>query len=276
MNFRFKRSYSGPVQAVIFDWAGTVVDYGSLAPIDGFCMLFEQNSVPISHAEARVPMGTEKYEHICQLLAMPRIQQAWINVHGKAPEKADTDRLYKQFVPIQIEAINKRAELIPGAKETFDYLQLRNIRVGSNTGYSQAMIEGLIAKASAKGFSPESIVAATDVPRGRPYPHMTLKNLIELEVENLQACIKVDDTIPGIYEGLNAGLWTVGVSVSGNEAGIELFEWQTLSTDEQNAIRQKGEERLYQAGAHYVIDSVADLPDVIDDIERRLLAGEQP
>lgn len=276
MSYRYRRRYTGHIQAVVFDWAGTVVDYGSLAPIDGFCMLFEQNGVPISHAEARIPMGTEKYEHICQLLEIPRIRQSWIDVHGQSPEKEDIDRLYEQFIPIQIEAINKRADLIPGARETFDDLQLRNIKVGGNTGYSQAMIKGLIAKAAEQGFKPESIVAATDVPRGRPYPHMTLKNLIELKVENLQACIKVDDTIPGIYEGLNAGLWTVGVSISGNEAGMELADWQALDINEQEKIRRRGEERLYQAGAHYVIDSVAQLPDIIDDIEKRLKAGERP
>ena len=270
MSYHYKRTYTGPVQAVIFDWAGTVVDFGSLAPIDGFCMLFEQNGVPISQAEARIPMGTEKYEHICQLLAIPRIHQAWIDQHGQPAGKADTDRLYKEFVPIQIKAINKRAHLIPGAKETVDYLQGRGIKVGSNTGYSQEMIKGLVQEAAGQGFTPQSIVAATDVPRGRPFPHMTLKNLIELEVENLQACVKVDDTVPGILEGLNAGLWTVGVVVSGNEAGLELAEWQALSAEEQNKIRQRGREQLYQAGAHYVIDSVADLPEVIDDIEQRL------
>ncbi|WP_421869099.1 phosphonoacetaldehyde hydrolase [Motiliproteus sp.] len=276
MAFTYKRFYTGPVQAVVFDWAGTVVDYGSIAPIDGFCMLFERNGVPITHTEARGPMGTEKREHISQLLAMPRIRQAWTELHGSEPTEADIDRLYQEFIPIQVEAIDKRAGLIPGARETFDYLVERGIKVGGNTGYSQDMIEGLVARAADEGYRPQSIVAATDVPRGRPFPHMTLKNLIELEVENLHACVKVDDTLPGIDEGLNAGLWTVGIAVSGNEVGMELADWQALPAAEQDRLREQASERFRRAGAHYVIDSVADLPEVIEDIELRLAAGEQP
>ncbi len=276
MAFSYKRFYTGPVQAVVFDWAGTVVDYGSIAPIDGFCMLFERNGVPITLAEAREPMGTEKREHISQLVHMPRVRQAWTEKHGAEPTEADIDRLYEEFIPIQVEAIDKRADLIPGAKETFEYLTERGIKVGGNTGYSQDMIEGLIAKAAQQGYKPQSIVAATDVPRGRPFPHMTLKNLLDLEVENLHACVKVDDTVPGIDEGLNAGIWTVGIAVSGNEVGMELADWNALSEQQQDALRQKAADKFYRAGAHYVIDSVAELPEVIADIEARLAAGDQP
>ncbi|WP_461538405.1 phosphonoacetaldehyde hydrolase [Spongorhabdus nitratireducens] len=276
MTYTYTRHYIGPVQAVIFDWAGTVVDYGSLAPINAFCLLFERNKVAITQAEARVPMGTEKREHICQLLAMPRIRKAWIEVYGSEASEADIDRLYQEFIPIQVEAINQRTALIPGTRETFDYLQQRDIKVGSNTGYSQAMIENLIASAADQGFSPASVVAATDVPRGRPWPHMALQNLLQLEVANLQGCIKVDDTIPGIEEGLNAGLWTVGVAVSGNEVGMEPAAWNALSATEQNTKRQQAYTRLQQAGAHYVIDSVAELPAVIEAIEARMKAGERP
>ena len=32
MDFVFKRSYRGPLKAAILDWAGTVVDFGCVAP----------------------------------------------------------------------------------------------------------------------------------------------------------------------------------------------------------------------------------------------------
>ena len=273
---RSGRSVVRSVEAVIFDWAGTVVDYGSIAPVDGFCLLFSRHGVEITLSEARIPMGAEKREHIAALLNMPRIRQSWIDAHGKEPSETDIDQLYSQFISIQIEAIGGRAELIPGARETFECLVKRGIKVGSNTGYSQEMITGLVASAASQGFSPASVVAATDVPRGRPYPHMMLKNIIELEVKHLHACVKVDDTLPGIDEGLNAGAWTVGIAISGNEIGMEQDEWLALPKEEQQALRKKAYARFLHAGAHYVIDSVADLPQVIDDIERSLKSGKRP
>jgi phosphonoacetaldehyde hydrolase len=276
MNYVYSRSYAGPVEAVIFDWAGTTIDFGSLAPIKAFCQLFETNGVPITLTEAREPMGTEKREHITRLLAMPRIRQAWIDVYGEAPDEALIDRLYNDFVPVQIASIADRATLIPGALETFRFLSEQGIKIGANTGYSQEMVAALLPMAAQLGYTPASNVCATDVPRGRPYPHMTLKNMLDLEVGAVQAVVKVDDTLTGIEEGLNAGCWTVGVAVSGNEVGLDLPEWLALTEQEQKHYKENAYRRFRASGAHYVIDSIADLPEVIEDIEARLAMGEQP
>lgn len=276
MSFSYKRSYTGPVTAAIFDWAGTTIDWGSLAPIKAFCALFEQNKVAITLAEARAPMGAEKREHIRQILSMPRVKEAWIAAHGSDASEADIDRLYHDFVPLQIAAIAERANLIPGALETFKFLAEAGIKIGANTGYAAEMIVDLLPTAAAQGYQPASNVCAPQVPKGRPYPHMTLQNMLELEVEAVQSVVKVDDTLIGIEEGLNAGCWTVGVAISGNEVGMDLPEWQALSDAEQEVLRAQAYARFRACGAHYVIDSIADLPEVIADIEARLAYGEQP
>ena len=276
MSFSYKRAYTGPVCAAIFDWAGTTIDFGSLAPINAFCALFEQNNVAITLAEARAPMGAEKREHIRQVLAMPRVKEAWINAHGEDANEAVIDRLYNDFVPLQIAMIAERAHLIPGALETIAYLNERGIKVGANTGYAKEMIVDLLPLAADQGYRPLSNVCAPDVPKGRPFPHMTLKNMLDLEIEAVQSVIKIDDTLIGIEEGLNAGCWTVGVAISGNEVGLDLDQWSALSEIEQAILRQKANARFQACGAHYVIDSIADLPEVIEDIEARLACGEQP
>lgn len=276
MTFGYHRYYAGPVQAVVFDWAGTTIDFGSLAPIKAFCGLFETNGVTITLAEARAPMGAEKREHIKALLEMPRIREAWTAKHGAEPTEAVIDRLYNDFIPVQKQAIAERTQLIPGARETFEFLESRGIKLGANTGYSQEMITDLVQSAAEQGYKPTSTVCATDVQRARPFPHMTLKNIMELEVEAVQSVVKVDDTLTGIEEGLNAGCWTVGIAVSGNEVGLDLADWEALSEEEQDVMRAAAYKRFRQSGAHYVIDSVADLPAVIEDIEARLEVGEQP
>ena len=52
-----------------------------------------------------------------------------------------------------------------------------------------------------------------------------------------------------------------------------------MATLQAEVLKQKVDasvEKLADAGSHYVIDSVADLPPVIDDINRRLANGEKP
>lgn len=274
--YHFTRRYIGPVQAIIMDWAGTTVDFGSMAPIRAFQNLFAANNAPITIAEAREPMGAEKREHIRQLCDMPRVREAWKEAHGEYPTVADIDRMYEEFVPLQIEAIAQCGQLIPGLKDTLAWCEENDIAIGANTGYADRMIGGLLENAAEQGYKPQSNVCATDVPKGRPYPHMCLRNAIELEVSDVAACVKIDDTLTGIDEGLSAGMWTIGVAVSGNEVGLPLEEWQALSEDEQNVMRKAAYQRFYQAGAHYVVDSIADVIPCLEEIQLRLQAGEAP
>ncbi len=275
-NYQFERRYIGPIEAVIMDWAGTTVDFGSMAPIHAFQRLFADEGVPISAAEARGPMGTEKREHIRQLCAHPRIRDAWQAVKGRYPDTADIDRLYDAFVPLQIDAIAQSADLIPGLTDVLAWMRTQGIRIGANTGYATSMIDGLLARAAEQGYIPDSNVCATEVPKGRPYPYMSLKNAMQLGVRHLCACVKIDDTLTGIEEGLNAGMWTIGVAVSGNEVGMSLNDWQALSEAEQARLRAAACARMRASGAHYVIDSIADVVPCLEAISARLAKGEKP
>ena len=105
---------------------------------------------------------------------------------------------------------------------------------------------------------------------------MCLQNLINLSVSPVEACVKIDDTRPGVEEGLNGGMWTIGLAVSGNEVGLPLAQWNKLRKDEQDRARQGAYTRMYQTGAHYVVDSIADIMPCLDDIEARLTRGERP
>jgi len=267
---------AGPVEAVILDWAGTTIDFGSCAPVYAFMELFKQEGIEVSAAEAREPMGTEKREHIRRMLNNPRIAQAWLEVKGEVHSEAQIDRLYHDFQPIQTRIVGERSQLIPGWVEALAVLKQQGIKIGSNTGYGAGMMEPALAAAADQGYKPESTVVATEVVRGRPFPDMALKNAMELQAQHVHACVKVDDTLPGIEEGLRAGMWTVGVSTTGNEVGLDKADWLALSAEQQAELKAQAEFRLYSAGAHYVIDSVADLPAVIAEINKHLKNGEKP
>ncbi len=276
MNTLKTAPHSKNVQALILDWAGTTVDFGSRAPLAAFQALFEKEQVPISLEQARAPMGTEKREHIKQILAMNDVLERWKCVKGETPTEADINRLYHDFIPLQIETIAMHSQLIPGWLKTFKALKEKDYKIGGNTGYSRDMCTDLIEQSRQAGYKPDSIVCATDVTKGRPFPYMAWMNAIELNVSHAHACIKIDDTLPGIEEGLAAGMWTIGVAISGNEVGLSLAQWQNLSSAEQYTMREHAYGRLQSAGAHYVIDTVAELIPCVEDIEKRLAKGEKP
>jgi phosphonoacetaldehyde hydrolase len=266
----------GLLKAVVFDWAGTVVDFGSRAPMGAFVEVFRRFGVDISVDEARVPMGLPKWDHIQALGRIPRVAEAWLAAKGKAFSEADVDAIYEVFVPLNAEVVSDYAELIPGVIETVAELRARGIKIGSTTGYTREIMERLTPIAASLGFAPDNLVCAGDLAEGRPGALMMYRTFLDLGVWPAWATVKVDDTEPGIAEGLAAGTWTVGVAASGNAMGLSLEELDELEDDEFLARYQAAERRLHRAGAHFVVESVADLMSVIDDIEGRLLRGERP
>lgn len=276
MSWAFRRAWRGPIEAVICDLAGTLMDFGSCAPAGVFVEVFAAEGVAISLAEARGPMGAEKRQHVRELLTAPAIAARFEARHGRAPTEADVDRLYAAFVPAQLACLARYAELVPGALEAAAALRAEGKRLAANTGYSRDMLELCLAEARRQGLELDDAVAASDVPRARPRPAMCLVNAARLAVSDVAACLKVDDTVPGIEEGLAAGMWTVAVAVSGNEVGLPLAEWRALPAAEQARLRARAVERLARAGAHLVVDSVAELPAAVAAIEARLERGERP
>jgi phosphonoacetaldehyde hydrolase len=256
--------------------AGTLMDFGACAPAGVFVEVFAADGVEISLAEARGPMGAEKRAHVRELLFTPAIAARFIARHGRPPTEADVDRLYAAFVPAQLACLSRYAELVPGALETCRALRARGVKLAANTGYSRDMLEVCLAEARRQGLELDDAVAASDVPRARPWPAMCLLNAARLAVADVAACVKVDDTVPGIEEGLAAGMWTVAVAVSGNEVGLPLEEWRALPAAEQARRRARAVDRLARAGAHLVVDSVAELLPALREIEARLARGERP
>jgi phosphonoacetaldehyde hydrolase len=264
------------VRAVVLDWAGTMVDHGSLAPMGVFVEAFARFGVAIAVDEARGPMGMAKRPHVAALMALPRIAAAWRDKHGQGPTEADIDAVYEVFLPMNIEVAGRYADVIPGATEAVAELRRGGLKIGSSTGYTREIMAQVIPVAAAQGYAPDCIVCTGDTPHGRPTPFMLYKAFLELGVWPAWACVKVDDTKVGIAEGLNGGCWTVGVAVTGNVFGLSLADTRALPPEDFAARRRAAVARLEAAGAHYVIDGVADILPVMAAIEERLARGERP
>ena len=260
-----------PLQAVIFDWAGTLVDFGSLAPTQIFVEAFASFGIPISLAQARGPMGLSKWDHIHQLLHAPRIAAQWHEAFGRAPRDTDVDAIYARFMPMQIAKVGEFSAPIEGAVQTLQWLRAQGLKIGSCSGYPREVLDRLLPQAAAAGIAPDHVVAGDELPAGgRPGPFMALANVLALGIRDVRACVKVDDTVPGIEEGLNAGMWTVGLSLSGNEVGYSLKEFHSAAPAEAEARVAAAEAKLRRAGAHHVVRSVAELPGVLRQIAAQM------
>ncbi len=264
------------LQAAILDWAGTVVDHGSRAPMGAFVRAFAAFGVTIAIADARGPMGMAKWDHIRAVGRAPAVAAAWRATHGRDFAEADVDAIFQVFEPMNVAAVRDHADLIPGAVEAIAALRARGLRIGATTGYTQAIMRELAPLAAAAGYAPDLTVCAGDLPAGRPSPLMMWYAMAKLGVWPAATVVKVDDTAPGIGEGTAAGTWTVGVTLTGNEVGLSAQELAALPEADRAAHRARAGAVLTAAGADYIIDSIAELPSVVAAIDARLAAGQRP
>ncbi len=268
--------YQGPLRAVVLDWAGTTVDYGCMAPVATFMQAFAEVGVPISVAEARAPMGTAKWHHIQAITKDEAVAARWEAAHGKPPGDADVDEIYGRFLPLQIETVAQHSTIIPGVVEMVAALRSRGLAIATTTGYPREVMDVVIELAAAQGYEADVTVCAGETPAGRPGPFMALQALINLSISPVAAVVKIGDTAVDIAEGLNGGMWSVGVALTGNEVGLTAAEWAALPAGDRDRLADIATNTLRDAGAHYVIDSLTTLIPVLDDIEERLARGERP
>ena len=276
--FNYKRTYQGEVKALILDWSGTLADAYVIAPAVVFVEVFKNQGVEISMLEARGPMGLRKDLHIKKLTEDPIIAQRWKSIKGAAPNQDDVDAMFKDFVPAQLGCLRKYTTLLPGVKDVCNRLQAQGIKIGASTGFTRPMVDVLLEDCIAQGLTPDATVAGDEVLHGaRPAPHMVYKNLDLLGIDTIQSVVKVDDTASGVGEAVNAGCWGVGVVRYSNYMNINTLEEADQLSEAEIARRMEHtRDILLKTGAHYVIDSLADIEPVIADINARMARGERP
>jgi phosphonoacetaldehyde hydrolase len=250
----------GAFDLVIFDWAGTMVDFGCCAPIEAYVQAFARRGVVLAEAAARADMGIAKVDHVRALLARPDVARDWRRAQGRGPTEADVEALMDDLGPLMRDAAAVASELIPGAAATVRTLRDRGLKIASSTGYTREMMAPVLARAAEQGYAPDHVLCAGETPLGRPSPLMIYKACAELGVWPLSRVVKVDDAEAGVAEGRAAGCFTVGVAASGNSVGLSLAAFQALDAADREQRLAAARASLLTAGADVVIDTVAELP----------------
>ncbi|HEY4046315.1 MAG TPA: phosphonoacetaldehyde hydrolase [Acidobacteriaceae bacterium] len=253
--------------AVMLDWAGTTVDHGSIAPVLALQTLFAQHGITLASQDARRDMGLLKRVHIAGILSLPNIRSEWAEVHGREPTATDVRILFEEFGPLQIKIITQHSQLISGVKETVSGWKQRGLRIGTTTGYTREMLAPVLALAAENGYRPDISVCPDEVDAGRPAPWMLMRNAQLLDVYPPSCCVKIGDTVSDIEEGLNAGMWTIGLTRTGNLIGLDAADWELLPEAEKSRRVQEAEGVLRNAGAHFVVEDLRSCDEVFGQIE---------
>lgn len=265
------------IEAVIFDWAGTTVDFGCFAPVYAFIKIFEEAGIDVTIEEARKPMGMLKKDHIKEMLNMARIQKLWIEKYGKEPDKQDMENLYERFEPLLFDSLAEYTKINPDVLDIVKMLREEKIKIGSTTGYTDKMMQIVVKEAEKNGYKPDCWITPDSTGMlGRPYPFMIFRNMEILKIESPLTVLKVGDTQSDIKEGVNAGVWSIGIIIGSSEMGLNEKEYKLLSSDEKNKFIEETKNKFISYGADFTINSMKELPEIIEKINSMLAQGRKP
>ena len=262
------------IQMIVFDWAGTTVDYGSSAPSEVFARVFSQAGIHLTREEINGPMGMEKKAHIRALLSTLSGTKQWAERYGAAWTEEDVQKLYQTFEATLHDVVAEYSVPIDGVVETVRNLREKGLKIGSTTGYTSQMMEQVLPRAAELGYEADCVVTPDVTGASRPTPFMLFECMRRLNVYPPAAVVKVGDTVVDIQEGKNAGAWSVGILTGSNLLGLTQAEYEAMALEELEERKRRAAECYREAGADLVIDSIWDLPAAIEELNRRMAREE--
>ncbi len=247
------------IRGVLFDWAGTTIDHGSMAPVEVVLGVFREFGISITEEEARLPMGKAKLDHLREVINMPRVAQLWQQTHEAVADEQAVLKLYHRFLQLQKSVLADHADLIPGVLDLVRQLRKAGIKIGSTTGYTRELMNVILPIAARAGYEPDATVCSDEVRAGRPAPWSNFRAAELIGVYPMSQIVIVDDSIAGIEAGKNAGCISIAVTLSGNALGKSLAELSMMAPADRRRIHRQAEADFYAAGADLVVESVASL-----------------
>ena len=172
---------------IIFDWAGTTVDYGCFAPVKAFIDAFESFGITPTLEEVRKPMGMLKIDHVRTMLSMDRISRLWEEKYGRPWNEEDVHQVYELSERLILKIVEQYSDPKPYVVETVDALRAMGLKIGSTTGYNDAMMALVVPEAAKAGYAPDCWFSPDATgQKGRPWPYMIFRNMEALGPESPQ------------------------------------------------------------------------------------------
>jgi phosphonoacetaldehyde hydrolase len=258
------------IELIVFDWAGTITDFGGIAPFMVFDKVFSAQGIHLTKEEINKPMGMEKKDHIRTLLQTSTASKQWEQQFGRGWTEKDVDALYETFEEALYSVVTEYSGLIPGVAQTVETLKQMDIKIGSTTGYTSQMMKQVIPRAKKEGYHPDYVVTPDMIGCGRPSPFMVYENMRKFNIYPPSHVVKVGDTVVDILEGKNAGAWSVGILTGSNLMGLSKEETQSLPEAELKKRKEEATRVYLEAGADFVLDTISELPEAIRRINQQM------
>lgn len=246
---------------VVFDWAGTTVDYGCFAPVNAFALAFQSYGLTPTPDEIRAPMGMLKRDHIRTMLAMERLKNQWIAKYNTEPDDDAVERIYSVFEESLMRSLADYTAPKPETVETVAKLREIGLSIGSTTGYTDSMMEVVVRRAAEQGYEPDAWFSPDAVEgMGRPYPYMIYANMQRFQIASVEEVVKIGDTVADVREGKNAGVISLGVLEGSSIVGLSQEEYENLSAEKRQAVLDEARSKLLESGADDVLLNLSELP----------------
>ena len=252
-------------EGIIFDWAGTTVDYGCMAPVRAFDEAFKSFGIEPTMEEIRKPMGMLKIDHVRTMLQMERINNLWKEKYNRDWTEDDVQKIYEISERKIFEVLDKYTDIKPHVLETIIEIRNKGLKIGSTTGYTSDMMKIVTDRAKQQGYTPDFWISPDMVnSKGRPYPYMIFRNMEELKLSDVRKVMKVGDTVSDIREGKNAGLYTVGIIEGSSVVGLSQREFEALSPEERAQLCEQARKKYLEAGADCVVNDIRGILELIE------------
>lgn len=105
---------------------------------------------------------------------------------------------------------------------------------------------------------------------------MIFRNMEHLKLSASWKVVKAGDTASDIQEGVQAGVWAVGVVIGSSEMGLSQEVYDSLPAAERAEAIERTRRAFLANGADFTIDTLAELPALIGTINQMLAKGERP
>ena len=256
------------IKACIFDLGGTIVDRYSLTPLLSLKKLFQRRNIYLTNDLIFKDMGKDKKDHINLILNNDLILKQWFKNYNEYPSDKDVNLLFDHFNLIQTKYSDEMIDVLPETKSCIGYLDLNYIQTASTTGFNKKNMEIIRGKLERNNIYLDRYISSTCLDKpSRPHPFMIQELMNRMNITDPKSVIKVDDTVVGIHEGMRAKCWTVGVARWSTNMNISSIEdaYGLHIYELQDKLKQS-RETLYGGGADFVINTLDELPQVIEHI----------
>lgn len=247
------------IEAVIFDWAGTTIDYGNQAPVVALQRTFASFGIEGSNAATQQDLKLDKMSLIHQLLKHDGVRKAALDRFGKISADDIALSLFSAFKRNLLAILPTHAQLKPGVRDLIAYLEANSIPYGTTSGWDADMITDLLPLVAPQGFRPRVNVTVKDTGVDRPDPAMNRLAMAQLGVQHPARTIVFGDTLDDIRAGQAAGANAVGVIEGSGLLGLSKAQWLALPDRDQQALRLQARREYAAAGADLIVNNARDL-----------------